>query len=225
MDRVLSGTQIICAMTFSYFVPHDIWLQRNILTSRGLCLGVSVSGISVQGGLCPGGGLWLEGSLSGGSLSSGSLSRGVSVTETPLYGGITGGTHPTGKHSCLSIFFQSATRWRFGWLFPWILIQTKLYFTRAGHVTTVNIYRFVMLFTNCQRTWLTGIFVSFPVAKLWQYYIWISCCIFYSEEVHNFSLCVYVLFIQDQTVVCYCKRSIVIEEWTKEIEQDALLQF
>ena len=41
--------------------------------------GVSVRGVSVQGG---------------------SLSEGVSVQEDPLYGGRAGGTHPTGMHSC-----------------------------------------------------------------------------------------------------------------------------
>ena len=85
--------------------------KRNL--GQGLCLGVSLQGISVweggslsggslswgvsvQGGLCLGVSLWgglclgslsrgslSRGSLSGGSLSEGSLSRGISVRETP----------------------------------------------------------------------------------------------------------------------------------------------
>ena len=40
---------------------------------------VSIQGVSVQEGLCPGVGLCPEGSLYGGSLYGGSLSRGVSI--------------------------------------------------------------------------------------------------------------------------------------------------
>ena len=69
-------------------------LSRGVSVRGGLCpggslsRGVSVWGISVQGSLCPGG-LCPEGSLSGeisvqGGLSGGSLPRGVSVRETPL---------------------------------------------------------------------------------------------------------------------------------------------
>ena len=136
----------------------------------GLCLGVSV-----QGGLCPmggsdqGGGLWpggrslTRGSLSGGSLSKGGIYPGCSLSRRPPLRWKSG-QYVSYWNAFLSFyFFQSVIRWRCGWLFPWILIQTKLYFTRAGHVTTVKIYRFVMSFTNCQRTWLTGIFVSFSL--------------------------------------------------------------
>ena len=55
------------------------------ITRRGLCLGVSVQGVSVQGsvsggGLCPGGSLFRgRGLCLGGLRPRGSLSRGVSV--------------------------------------------------------------------------------------------------------------------------------------------------
>ena len=80
----------------------------------GLCLGGSLSrGFSVQEGLCPGGslsrGLCSGGLYPGGLCPRGSLSRrGLCHGETP-YGGRTGGTHPTGMHSCFSLQKDSAT--------------------------------------------------------------------------------------------------------------------
>ena len=50
-----------------------------LFTGRGLC----------PGGLCPGG----------------SLSRGSLLQRPPRYGGRVGGTHPTGMHSYLFIYF------------------------------------------------------------------------------------------------------------------------
>ena len=64
--------------------------------------GISVQGVSVQRGLCPGG------SLSRGSLSRGISVWGVSVRETPLIRWRTGGTHPTGMHSCFWNEIRSA---------------------------------------------------------------------------------------------------------------------
>ena len=74
---------------------------------------LQLSVILFTGDLCLGGG-----SPPGRSLSRGSVSRGggllpgglcpmvVSVTETPLYGGREGDTHPTGMHSCLILFLS-----------------------------------------------------------------------------------------------------------------------
>ena len=72
-------------------------MSKGSLFRGSLSKGVSVPGVlcreggSVQGGLCSGG-LCKRGLCPGGSLS-----RGVSVSETLT-------THPTGMHSCFSLF-------------------------------------------------------------------------------------------------------------------------
>ena len=85
--------QSFCSRGGSLFAPQVTWPG---VLSRGVSIWeVSAFGVSVPGGLCPGGEVSVQGdlcpggSLSGGSLSrrrslsGGSLSRGVSVKETP----------------------------------------------------------------------------------------------------------------------------------------------
>ena len=73
--------------------PANEVCKGNVFTgSLSVHHGVPVHG----GGLCPGGGLCLaRGSLSG---------------RAPPYGGRACGTHPTGMHSCLEIFFRNTSR-------------------------------------------------------------------------------------------------------------------
>ena len=68
--------------------------EDNVFTP--VCDSVHGRGVSVQGGLCRGGG-------------GREVSRGISIQGvlTPQYGGRSGATYPTGMHSCFGTFWWS----------------------------------------------------------------------------------------------------------------------
>ena len=85
-------------------------LSREVFVQGGLCPGGSVSRGSVsRGSLCPGC-LYLGVSFQKGvSVQRGTSvqRRGISVRETPLIPQRSGGTHPTGMHSCSYLIWFS----------------------------------------------------------------------------------------------------------------------